>query len=471
MPNNEADAIVQKVQNQLETHGRGAEAHAYVTLLNEMDQYKQTHSQCQTEALTNKLEQSGVLPRVAVGWLQQDFDKINTNRDDFGITRGEIAQYTHGDGSTKSDLDAILANKLLGPGPKGADQFDDVANRNWLGADPDSIERMDLNAYDRQSNRHRKHEERHEGVRDVAAPLFEGSPPLMAVLDAQSNGVCDGRVSEKDMRRFLAQCEMNNHTDNAGNSPYTPENAQYVSDLLNGAYPELTGPNDTGFSARALARRAGMDRVVINSIDDYDQLSAIYAQKTGKEIGQSQAQSAEAQVVTQTPGDAMQQDPCDVAQQKPADVVKQKDPCEVEKTDPCDVKGAVKDDSVKLDIDIFSQIDGMSHYRKGEGQWHVAKRLLNAGNSEADAAASNRDIWKLTNDIMHVDGTRALDARGRSHPIVHPGDVAPVLGNIDKLFANNPKLAESIFKMERKNIAQKQAAAAADATVDECGDN
>ncbi len=92
----------------------------------------------------------------------------------------------------------------------------------------------------------------------------------------------------------------------------------------------------------------------------------------------------------------------------------------------------------------------MAHYRKGEGQWHVAKRLLNAGNEEGDSGASNKDIWQLATGIMAVDGTKALDARGRSHPIVHPGDDAPILGNIDQLFAANPQLAASFDKLERK---------------------
>ena len=440
MPNTEADAIVQKVQNQLDTHGRGAEAHAYTTLLNELQQFQQTHSACATDAVTNQLEKSGILPKVAVGWLQNDYDKINMDKDDFGITRSEVANFTHSDGSTKSDLDAMLATQLLKTGDRGRDQFDDVANRNWLGADPDAIERMDLNAYDRQETRHRNREERHEGVRDVAAPLFQGSPPLMAILDASHNGECDGRVSERDMRRFLTQYEVNNKTDNAGNGPYTPENAAYVSDLLDGKYPELTGENFTGFSARALARRAGLDHVSINSIDDYDKLAAVYGEKVAAK--------------TSAP----------VGAPEPI-----KDDCTVEvapqKQQPCDapVEAAKPDHS-----EVFAQVDDLSHYRKGEGQWHVAKRLLNAGNDQGDSAASNKDIWKLTTDIMHVDGTKALDAKGRAHPIVHPGDDAPVLSNIDTLFAKNPKLAESIFKLEKKN-AQKQAASAVETQV-ECGD-
>ncbi|MBI2809286.1 MAG: hypothetical protein HYX67_00430 [Candidatus Melainabacteria bacterium] len=415
MPNTDADVIVQKVQSQLDTHGRNAEGHAYTTLLDELRQYKEgNHCTAETQALNNQLESSGILPKVAVGWLQNDFDKINTNKDDFGITKDEVSNFTSGNGDVKSDLDAMLANQLLSPGDRGRDQFDDLAKRNWLGADPDSIEKMDLRAYDRQDTRHRNREERHAGVRDDAAPLFEGSPPLMAILDASHNGECDGRVSERDMRRFLTAYEVNNKTENAGTGPYTPENAQYVSDLLDGKYPELTGENFTGFSARALARRAGLDHVKINSIDDYDQLVQVYADKTGKN------------------------DP-------PPEATKPTNP-----NDGCTV------DEVPAAVDhtqAYSQFDDLSHYRKGEGQWHVAKRLLNAGNEEGDSAASNKDIWQLTMGITAIDGTKSLDAKGRTHPIVHPGDDAPVLGNIDQLFATNPKLAESFHKLEKKNAA------------------
>lgn len=416
MPNTEADQIVQKVQSQLDTHGRNAEAHAYTTLLDELREYQGSHTAAQTQALSNQLETSGILPKVAVGWLQNDFDKINSNKEDFGITKYEVSNFTTGNGDAKSNLDAMLANQLLSPGERGRDQFDNVAKANWLGADPESIEKMDLRAHDRQDTRHRNREDRREGVRDSAAPLFEGSPPLMAILDASHNGECDGRVSERDMRRFLTAYEVNNKTENAGTGPYTPENAQYVSDLLNGRYPELTGENFTGFSARALARRAGLDHVKINSIDDYDQLVQVYADKTGK---------------YDTP-------PEETQPTKPAETAEQ--PVESE-------------DHIRT----RSQIDEMSHYKKGEGQWHVAKRLLNAGNDEGDTGASNKDIWKLTKDILSVDGTTSLDKKGRSHPIVHPGDEAPVLENIDQLFTVNPKLAESIHKLEKKNAAASAA--------------
>ncbi|HEY9731404.1 MAG TPA: hypothetical protein V6C89_05795 [Drouetiella sp.] len=438
MPNTEADAIVQKVQTQLDTHGRNAEAHAYTTLVDELRDYKSTHCVAETNALNKQLESSGILPQVAVGWLQNDFDKINVNRDDFGITRDEIATYKQGGGSTKSDLDAMLANQLLSPGDRGQSQYDDLARRNWLGADPETIEKADLRAYDRQETRHRNREERHENVRDVAAQLFVGSPPLMAVLDASHDGTCDGRVSERDMRRFLTAYEVNNTTENAGTGPYTPENAQYVSDLLNGKYPELTGENFTGFSARALARRAGLDHVRINSMEDYDQLVSVYADK----VAQKQA-----------PEEPVQPD-CNKAELAAA------------------ADATVEQASKPVDhSEAYAQIDDLSHYRKGEGQWHVAKRLLNAGNEEGDARATNKDIWQLTMGIMSVDGTKALDTHGRSHPIVHPGDDAPVVQNIDKLTSQNPKLAESIEKLEKKNAAKAAAAKAENSYYEEmCGD-
>jgi hypothetical protein len=439
MPNNEADAIIQKVQGQLDTHGRNAEAHAYTTLIDELREYKSTHCVAETTALNKQLESSGVLPQIAVGWLQNDFDKINVNRDDFGVTRDEIAMHTQDGGTVKGDLDAMLANQLLAPGDRGHSQYDDLARRNWLGADPDTIEKADLRAYDRQETRHRNREERHENVRDVAAQLFMGSPPLMAVLDASHNGECDGRVSERDMRRFLTACEVHSMSEGPNNGPYTPENYQYVSDLLNGKYPELTGENSTGFSARALARRAGLDHIKINSVDDYDQLVSVYADKVAQK---------------QLPEEPVQPS-CD-------------------DSGVSTVSTTVEQAAKPVDhSEVYGQIDDLSHYRKGEGQWHVAKRLLNAGNEDGDKAASNKDIWQLTTGIMSVDGTKALDAKGRSHPIVHPGDDAPVVQNIDVLTAANPRLAESMQKMEKHNAAKAAKAASAEANnyYDEmCGD-
>lgn len=441
MPNTEADSIIQKVQSQLDTHGRNAEAHAYTTLVDELRDYKTNHCVEQTNALNKQLEASGILPQVAVGWLQNDYDKINVNRDDYGITKDEIASYAQGGGSTKADIDAMLANQLLTADDRGRSQYDDIAKRNWLGADPETIEKADLRAYDRQETRHNKREEKHESVRDAAAQLFMGSPPLMAILDASHDGTCDGRVSERDMRRFLTAYEVNNKTENAGTGPYTPENAQYVSDLLNGKYPELTGENFTGFSARALARRAGLDHVKINSIDDYDQLSAVYADKTAQ---------------TQRPEEPVQR-ACDEAHPEHAPVTAGDAPDSA--VDPGDGHS-----------EIYGQIDELSHYRKGEGQWHVAKRLLNAGNDEGEASASNQDVWKLTMDLLSVDGTKSLDSKGRSHPVVHPGDDAPVIENIDMLKAKNPRLAESIQKLEKKNAAKTTSSQDASDYEEMCGD-
>jgi hypothetical protein len=441
MPNTEADAIVQKVQHQLETPGRNAEAHAYTVLLDELSQYKEHNGACAANALTGQLEQSGILPKIAVGWLQNDYDKISTYKDEIGISKGEVEDYTHRGGSTKADLDAMLATQLLKDDGRGT-QFDNVANRNWLGADPDLIEKADLRAYDRQDTRQRNREERHEGVRDVAAPLFEGSPPLIAILDASHNGECNGRISGSDLRRFLTACEVNNKTENAGTGPYTPENYAYVTDLLDGKYPELTGEGSPAFSARSLARRAGLDHVKINSMDDYAALAAEY-------VGKTSAKNVEQAAVSTT-----ETNPCDIKEQP-------KETC---------VEEAAKPTPPVDHSEVYKSVDELSHYRKGEGQWHVAKRLLNAGNDDGDKSASNKDVWHLTKDILSVDGTKSLDAKGRSHPIVHPGDDAPVLSNIDKLFAQNPKLAESIFRLEKKNVAAAAKAQAPEQDLDMCDD-
>jgi hypothetical protein len=57
-------------------------------------------------------------------------------------------------------------------------------------------------------------EQRQAYVREIAAPLFEGSPPLMAYLDRSSyrgdNREFDGRVSAHNMHDFLKTYETMN---------------------------------------------------------------------------------------------------------------------------------------------------------------------------------------------------------------------------------------------------------------------
>ena len=134
-------------------------------------------------------------------------------------------------------------------------------------------------------------EQRQAYVREIAAPLFEGTPPLMSYLDRSSykgdNREFDGRVSVHNMNDFLKTYETMRETGQQA-WPYTDKNAQYVRDLLDFKYPELTGENFAGFSARALCRRAGLDKVKVKHYEDYAVLATSWKQAVNEDASFSQ---------------------------------------------------------------------------------------------------------------------------------------------------------------------------------------
>jgi hypothetical protein len=318
-------------------------------------------------------------------------------------------------------------------------------------------------AYDEFKCRHERRQDRldakHDQVLHDAAPLLEGSPPLMALLDASADGKADGRVSERDMRRFLVAYKLNEQTESKGAYPYTPDNAQYVSDLLDGKYPHITGSNFTGFSAEALCRRAGLEKFIVHHAEDYNRLAKMFQDKLhpaerAQEAAQPEAaqpEAAQPEGVQPEVGRTAAVESTDQARSERSEAGEP--PAGRGETDRRNSSAGGVDlgDTRDASRMTFDQVKDMCTFRQGEGYWHVAKRLLNAG-FPADDRASDQEIMKLTNALMKLSG-HTMDSKGRPYPMVHPGDlVVDFSGKMSEFSTKIPRLAESLHNLHKANI-------------------
>lgn len=428
----EVDAIVNNVSAQLDTPSKKAESQAYQLLADEIHNLTETQGvQAATEIgsqVLHKLEQEGKLPHLSIGWARANYDQINIHKDDGGLSAGEIARYTSQSGSPQAMLNSVMADRMLRQNEDGSTLFHNVADRSPNSLSAELIEMVDLRAYGRQERRHDRREAKHDQVLQDAARLLEGAPPLMAVLDASADGKADGRVSMRDMKRFLVQYDVNQQTDNRGQHPYTPENAQFVSELLEGKYPHITGDNFTGFSAEALARRAGLDKFIVHHAEDY----AVLAQRFQEKLQAKQAQPGE-----------------EFTPEQPAQEPEREADAPAERPEAPPVPDARE--CAEIAEGTFDQIKDMCKFRPGEGYWHVAKRLLNAG-FPAEDRASDREILMLTKTLMALSN-HSLDDRGRPRPMVHPGELAIDLsGSLPKLGEKIPRLVQSLRNLHKVNM-------------------
>jgi hypothetical protein len=355
-------------------------------------------------------------------------------------------------------------------------------------------------------------EQREAYVREVAAPLFEGSPPLIAYLDRSSykgtNREFDGRVSSHNMRDFLKEYETMSAMGNA-EWPYTERNAQYVRDLLDFKYPELTGENFAGFSAQALCRRAGLTKMSVKSYDDYAVLSTAWKQAVVEDSSfredvraSHEAEAAAAAAKTAKPCDPAPEPngPCDVTpldtvhdgrpMPKDGDILlgdnqpqtttpcdvppppktqtsgpcevappKAQEPCEVapQPASPCDTpKQPCGPSEAEREAYFKVQLDKMTTFRDGGSYWRMSRKLLHAGMQKGDVDdVTNKDINRLTRSLLGINHAHT-DAKGLPVPMCHPGDKVDVQSNIVKLSLEHEKLARAFERMMNTQVEHQE---------------
>jgi hypothetical protein len=153
----EADAIVTQVNAQLDSPDKKAEAKAYQFLADEIHHVSVMRGEEAAQDLTGQvitqLEKQGKLPRVSIGWAKQNYDQIDSYKDDGGISAGEVARYTSQSGSAQAMLSSVMADRLLREDPNGMSAFKDVARRSPNSMSDDLIEKCDLRAFGRQERR------------------------------------------------------------------------------------------------------------------------------------------------------------------------------------------------------------------------------------------------------------------------------------------------------------------------------
>lgn len=311
-------------------------------------------------------------------------------------------------------------------------------------------------------------EQREAYVREIAAPLFEGSPPLIAYLDRSSykgtNREFDGRVSAHNMRDFLKTYETESAM-GRNEWPYTEKNAQYVRDLLDFKYPEITGENFAGFSTKALCRRAGLTKVRVKDYEGYAVLAESWKQATQEDstfrqdvqASHERNDAAEAAKRIANPCDTPKvQDPCDVPPPAPP----AKDPCEVvpppKAQDPCDVPPVTKPCDVPQPCGMSeaekaarfqADLDRMSTFERGSTYWGISKKLLHAGMQPGDRDdITNRDIHRLTRSLLEISYAHTND-KGIPNPMPHPRDRVHVREHIDELAVKHEKLARALDRL------------------------
>ncbi len=219
----------------------GGALNAYRELKKEYDQYAQTHSAADTatywKEVTTELVNDNVLPDLAIGWGKDHnvdgysaADLTDPYRYDFA---GAPASY---------NFDKELATQL-------ASQMDDLAD---LRGDTSLNGSVDLGPLHMQFGDDADHIHMEEidkyltnvTVKNEQSLLFQGTPPLIQVLDQANagDGKLDGQVTPSDMNRFIQDYNRltNNGTLKAPEgSPYTAENAQYVQDILDGKHENI----------------------------------------------------------------------------------------------------------------------------------------------------------------------------------------------------------------------------------------
>jgi hypothetical protein len=246
---------------------------AYAELKKEYDTYTKTHTPEENkkywDGVTDTLKKDNVLPDLAVAWGKENVSDVD------GKKAGDLtSSYRYElpyDGKVvplQYNFDKAMADSLK-------DNFKTVdTTGGWFfgkGSDGQLSEK-DLDKYlENQTETNKKNAEK-QTARDDQAPLFKGTPPLISVLDgANDNNNQDGTVGTNDMKRYLE--DYNRFTNNGATkapdgSPYTPENAKYVQEILDGKHPSVS---DGGrFNLDDLSDKGGMATKDISSAGDYD---------------------------------------------------------------------------------------------------------------------------------------------------------------------------------------------------------
>jgi hypothetical protein len=349
------------------------------------------------------LQASGHMPNLAVGWLKAEKGNLDKNGDGV-IDFGEVK-----DARAEGGLNAMFSEQVTAKIPSPGDNktfYDQIAHtkRAWSDS-PDGIEDADLRKYSRQMHRAERRAYNQDEVAQAAAPLLDNNAELARFLDARKDGSeGNGFISRHEMKRFLKD-----YKEHPGEGIYTPQNAEYVNELLHGEIARVHNPPFHGFSIDHLARRAGL-----NQRDLEEQPAQVMPPKAELSDAGKKAEAVAA-VKDQVCDEKPKQDEISAPKESPL-----------------------------ISEQMRQHIDRVSRVQPNEGYNAVAARLLNIFPGHPRTPEEVKDIQTLGHQIQKMNGDIST-LRLRT------GIVLPVSANIELLMDENPKL-KAVLQSQRDNF-------------------
>lgn len=372
--------------------------------------------------LTSQLQEKGLLPDLAVGFAAANFAEIDKDGDGL-INRSELRNI---EGMNRT----FAAELLAGQGKK--DVFHSIARLSDAdGVQRKFIEREDLDMYLGKHEKRISRSRLNTNARESMRPLFAGEEPLIQHLDRNTNG----RISRNELKSFLSD-----YRKHQGSGPYTAENAEYVKRIMDGHNNEFEKSflGMSGFSVDKLARKGGFDAVEINSRDDYAKLKSNFetADGTSKSGIASESPDEGREIIADGPEPSADEvEPFAHEVEPSADGIEPALPDEHKWGPPGDPPPGQEGDAPSDTLVTCEGLDVLQNglkqlltVRKGEGYWHVAKRLLESGvvTGVPQENPDNKSVFQLMNFLMHQNGANFNgNSNGKADykPVLHPGDV------------------------------------------------
>jgi len=415
--NNSGQAPAERIEQIAATQGTTEAYHALVNDYqnasanlspDEMSQYWQSY--------TSDLQHRRILPALAVNWLNDNFDQVDSIHKNGTVDRSELR-------NVGDPFGRVFASEFLEVHKKH-DFFREVANLPGAeGGGIDEIEREDLGQYMHKDDRRVHREARQAGRREDMAPLMEGDDPLINALNSGNN---PDRITRREMKDFMRQCDAfdRQNVPEEDRGPYTRENARFVEDLMKGEYKDINAHG--GISLGKLARKGGFDYHQREDGTTEDAAESF-------ELADKHPHQENAPVESYT-------DSTDVNHDKP-------DPgCEGEPEGEHRQRMRFSPAEIMRDATV----------KPGEGYSHVAARLLDIDVSRGWNSVDPQDrekIWKLTEQLAEVHGgagrlpSSVLSDRGKTRPL-YAGDTLVNAEIFRHLITNNPDLRARLLTEE-----------------------
>ena len=393
---------------------------AYASLKKDYD-----NSACMTDRdqywkqVADDLRASGHMPNLAVGWLKEEKGNIDTDGDGVISKQEVISARAHG------GLDALFSKEVMSSVPSPGDNktfYDQLAHtRKAWNQDPDGIEDADINKYNRQEHRAERRVYNQNEVAKAAEPLLDNHEELARFLDARKDGSeGNGFISRHEMKTFLK-----NYKEHQGEGLYTPENAEYVNELLHGENARVHNPPFHGFAIDRLEKRAGMKPDYQNVSWDQDD-----APETDKNCVVDSTQ------VKPTVQDLSVQTKTTDATQT---VAKQPDVC--------------------ANLEIVHKIEELSRVKTHQGYDAVAARLLNI-TDHPRTAEEVKEIKTLGQEIKAHNGN--IDTHKLRTDVV-----LPVAANLNDLLKEDKAFSAAVDQMRRAQAEKAQTTQTSTQTQDQ----